>query len=703
MTTAGCWPSWPSSDRTTRRPRVSPGRVQGFPGGRGLRRGPQCRKGDVPGGQVVRRIGTGNDWRACSSEVGPSRAHPFRNLPLFWKLLVPYLTLIVIVGMLGAFLIVRELSGRADASINADLSRRALAAGAALRDKELYLLESGTFAANVQGMAEAVRQGDAAVAGNLLGSVLALKADLSLAVVTGADGRGLAEFVQPARGILAPASHGRGWTRFDFVSTALSSSVGDRAAGFIVIDGTTMLALASPICSSSPSCSAVGVAIVALSADQLLATVVPTTEGVGAASEAGVAVYASDGRLLAGTGAAGPVTQAPPQDDQPLRRLSRNAAGHVATLYTPLVVQGRRNGTLAVTLGTEQAFGAVRSTALRLAVVVLLAMLGIVAIGAMLSRYILAELRPLLGALRSLGAGDLRARAQRVGNDELGQVAEGVNAMAEQLAASYETLELRVEERTAEVQRLLLERTQFFAAMSHEFRTPVAVVLSQAQMLSDPTFPKSDRWQADAGRILHASGEQLLSLVSDILELARAEVGKLDVELDDVSLPALVRDLRPTIDGLAHAVDLRTKISAPARLPAVRADRHRLRQVLLNLVDNAVKYTPAGGTVSVSTTVTEAGVALVVSDTGVGIPAQDAEQIFEPFYRVRANRTQHGQPSSGLGLAVTKRLVEAQGGTICFTSNAGQGTTFVVTFPVASPQAAVVDAVEPRARTRALR
>lgn len=618
-----------------------------------------------------------------AGEPGRIDARGFRDLPLFWKLLVPYFTLIVIIGVLGAFLIVRELSGRAEASIDEDLSRRSLAANAGLRDRELYLLESGAFAANIQGMARAVERRERDQAGRLLASVLALKTDLSLAVATTKDGRGLAEFVDPERRSLGPATHGRQWAAEPFVATALSDPEGKKAAGFLTLGGTTMLALASPICSSSPRCSAVGVAIVGMSSDRLLVSTTPTSGEVdGVTSETGVAVYSRDGRRLAATGQ--PVPDGPPAvtTDRPVRTLTGTSDDQVATLYTPLLVQGRDEGTLAVALRTEPAFGSVRSAALRLAMIVLAAMLGIVGIGAVLSRFILGQVRPLIDALRALGSGDLGARATRVGNDELGQLAEGVNSMAAQLQASYETLEQRVEERTEEVQRLLRERTQFFAAMSHEFRTPVAVVLSQAQMLSDPQFPKSERWQADAGRILRTSGEQLLSLVSDILELAKAEMGKLEVELAEVSLPALVKELRPTIEGLAHAANLRTKISVPARLPAVLADQQRLRQVLLNLVDNAVKYTPAGGVVSVAAALEDGCVAVSVGDTGVGIPPHEAERVFEPFYRVRTNRTQAGQPSSGLGLAVTKRLVDAQGGTIRFTSTPGEGTTFVVTVPV---------------------
>ena len=620
--------------------------------------------------------------------LGPAGLLGFRDLPLFWKLLVPYFTLIVIVGVLGAFLIVRELSGRAESAINEDLSRQSLAASAGLRDRELYLLESGAFAANVQGMAPAVGRGDAPGASRLLASVLALKADLSLAVVTTRDGSGLAEFVEPDRDALQPSTRGENWADYPFVAKALSDPAGTKAAGFLSVRGTTMLGLASPICSSSPRCAAVGVAVVAMSADRLLTVAAPSTRDVASRLAASsLTLYGRDGRQLARTAGPNAVGRPPVTVDRPVRRLDGSVGARVATLYTPLVVQGQNEGTLAVSLSTDPAFGSVRSTALRLALIVLAAMLGIVAIGAALSRFILAQVRPLLDALRSLGSGDLAARAQRVGDDELGQLADGVNSMASQLQASYETLEQRVDARTAEVQQLLRERTQFFAAMSHEFRTPVAVVLSQAQMLSDPTFPKSEKWQADAGRILSGSGEQLLSLVSDILDLAKAEAGKLEVDVHPLSLPALVRELRPSIEGLAQAADLRTKISVPTRLPLVQADRNRLREVLLNLVDNAVKYTPGGGAVSVTASVVDGLVQLDVSDTGVGIPTEEAERIFEPFYRVRSNRTQRGQPSSGLGLAVTKRLVEAQGGTIRVASEPGKGTTFTLTLPVAAEAA----------------
>jgi two-component system phosphate regulon sensor histidine kinase PhoR len=121
----------------------------------------------------------------------------------------------------------------------------------------------------------------------------------------------------------------------------------------------------------------------------------------------------------------------------------------------------------------------------------------------------------------------------------------------------------------------------------------------------------------------------------------------------------------------------------PPDLPAVRADRQRLREVIVNLVDNAAKYTPEGGSVDLSAAARNGSVVVSVKDTGVGIPPESGEFIFEPFYRVRGTRAQQGQASSGLGLALAKRVVEAQGGTISFESKVGKGTTFTFTLELA--------------------
>jgi signal transduction histidine kinase len=256
--------------------------------------------------------------------------------------------------------------------------------------------------------------------------------------------------------------------------------------------------------------------------------------------------------------------------------------------------------------------------------------------------------------------------------------------MAEQLQASHETLELRVRQRTEEVQRLLKERTQFFASVSHEFRTPLAVILGQVNMLRDADFRK--RNSPRSLETIQESSEQLLSLIDDLLAAARAEAGQLDVRMESVRLTDVIAGVRRTLEGLAHSGEHDLTIDVPKQLAAVHADPARLREILLNLVDNSVKYTPAGGLIEVSATNGNGMISVSVRDNGPGIPKRLTKKIFQPFAQVPGTSTQRGQSSSGLGLALTKRLVEAQGGTVWFDSTKGAGTTFVFTLPLADEQ-----------------
>lgn len=592
-----------------------------------------------------------------------------RDRPLLWKLLLPFLGVMLLTGGLGTFLIIRDLSSRADTTLEEDLARRSLEARSVVHDRELYLLESVNLASNLQGMASAIEDGDGPLTERRLQSVLSLKMGLSLLVAIDLGGSPFRGFRLEA-GRTRPLAPSETWADRDFIRLALRDEEADKRPGLITVADRPMLAIAGAVCSKRRTCAPVGAVVAGIEADLIAADAAPRRPA------AGVALFGLDGRLL---GASGRVPgEEPPSlvSSGPVRRLDEGAGGEVATLFSPLEVGGRRLGTLAVSTPTAPAFSSVRGAGLRLALILLLGMAGVLAIGILLSRRILAQVRPLIETNRALGSGELSARVPVLGSDELGELARGVNQMAEQLQASHETLESRVEQRTEEINRLLRERTEFFTGMSHELRTPLAVVLAQAKMLGKPPFPKGKGAATDTSRILQASGEQLLATVNAILDLARAETGGLRVDLVEERLPDAVEDVRGTIEALADANGLRTRFDLPRGLPPVLADRDRLRQIILNLVDNATKYTPAGGTVGLSARAVNGGVEVSVSDTGVGIPPAAAERIFEPFYRVPGTEAARGQPSSGLGLALTKRLVEAHEGEIWFTSKPKKGTTF---------------------------
>lgn len=617
--------------------------------------------------------------------TGSRRGRAFRNLPLFWKLLIPFLALLVFIGGFGVLVTARDLSSRARAALDRDLARLSLEVRSSIRDRELYLVESVNFATNVQGLAEAISRGDRVSVTRLASSVLALKPDLDVLIVLDGKARGIVEF----RGREEQRNVGAAWQRNTAVSDAMRTQ--RKASGFAEIAGNTVLTIAGPVCSAERTCATVGVVVASISLRGLAATAETAALGEGAAyrGRVGVSVFDATGRRIAAEGQA-PLSVAPPSEaaSRSQRAYATEGGEALATLFVPFELQGRRVGSLGVSLPTAPALAAVRGAALRQGGVVLAAMIGIVAIGALLSRLILAQVRPLVATNRALEQGDLGARVPVMGRDELGELASGVNRMAERLQASHETLETRVAERTEEVQRLLQERTQFFAGLSHELRTPLAAIVAQADLILDRTYPLAGKTRREVGGAVMASAEQLLRVVNEILDVARSEAGTIEVHTEEFKLPDFVRGIRGIVEGLARGGAHRLVVDVPRRLPAVRADPTRLRQIVLNLVENAVKYTPQGGKIKIIAAARNGAVEVSVADTGVGIPADAKDRVFEPFFRAEGVRTQGGQAASGLGLALTKRLVEAQGGAIRFESEPGAGSVFTFTLERARAGAA---------------
>jgi signal transduction histidine kinase len=212
--------------------------------------------------------------------------------------------------------------------------------------------------------------------------------------------------------------------------------------------------------------------------------------------------------------------------------------------------------------------------------------------------------------------------------------------------------------------------------MSHELRTPLNSVIGFSQLLQMET---SD---PDVLRMLghiYNSGQHLLNLINEILDISRIESGRIIVTLRAVSLDDLVRDCVGIITLQANERDLEVEIGEITDA-LVRADQQRLRQVLLNLLSNAIKYNRPRGRVTVSTEVTDDVVRLSVSDTGLGISPEMVERLFIPFDRLNIEST--GIEGTGLGLALSKNLTEAMGGTLTFDSTPGKGSVFTVQLPI---------------------
>jgi signal transduction histidine kinase len=237
-----------------------------------------------------------------------------------------------------------------------------------------------------------------------------------------------------------------------------------------------------------------------------------------------------------------------------------------------------------------------------------------------------------------------------------------------------------------ELARAYRHKSEFLASMSHELRTQLSSVIGFSELLiSDTTgrFDGSRRLQFLTQ--INSSGRYLLDLTSDILDLAKIESGQSVLRIENVQIADVVNGVTSAMEPLAAKKTIRivTDLTAHGQVPA---DAGKLKQMLLNLVSNAVKFTPEGGCVTIAAQRLVAAVEISVSDTGIGIAESDREHLFEEFRQVDSDvaRQHHG---TGLGLALTKRFVELHGGHIRLTSEVGKGSVFTLSLPLA-PSAA---------------
>lgn len=243
-------------------------------------------------------------------------------------------------------------------------------------------------------------------------------------------------------------------------------------------------------------------------------------------------------------------------------------------------------------------------------------------------------------------------------------------------ATMHETERRLIEEldrSNAELKRASAAKSVFLASMSHELRTPLHAMLMAADILSDPAFAVSEQRAQELSQTISTSGRHLIGLIDDLLELSRIETGHFEVRLQPTALALLLADCRQAIASIAAAKRVRLVIPVVDDL-WVEVDPLRIRQALLNLLSNAVKFTPRDGEVWVEVHPAATTVTLVVADTGHGIEAGDLERIFDPFQQGGGHA--HG---IGLGLAITRAIVRAHGGTMQVESSPGRGSRFAVT------------------------
>jgi signal transduction histidine kinase len=292
----------------------------------------------------------------------------------------------------------------------------------------------------------------------------------------------------------------------------------------------------------------------------------------------------------------------------------------------------------------------------------------------LLARRVVRRLERLGRAAEALASGQLAVRVEDMGDDELGQLAARFNQMAGDLQGSLNQL---MQERDR-VTGLLKARRELVASVSHELRTPVATVRGYLES----ALRRGDRLPEDLRadlETIQAEIRRLQRLIEDLFTLARAEVGQLELRLEPTNIGAVVQHTVDTAAPLAwNQWRVQVVSEAEPDLAPARADAERLQQVLSNLVSNAVRHTPPGGLVAAAVRAEDGALRVDVRDTGAGITPDDLPRVFERFYR---GREEDGRDGAGLGLAVSKELVEAMGGTIQAESVAGEGSCFTVRLP----------------------
>jgi signal transduction histidine kinase len=235
----------------------------------------------------------------------------------------------------------------------------------------------------------------------------------------------------------------------------------------------------------------------------------------------------------------------------------------------------------------------------------------------------------------------------------------------------------------AEAEAASRAKSQFLATMSHELRTPLNAVIGFSEALIHEAARPDPKRVEEYASAINEAGRHLLSLINDILDVARIEAGRMELAEDRVDLARLAQTTLRLLDPAARTASVALELAVPNDLPAVRGDERRLRQILLNLVSNAVKFTGAGGSVRVAARLDQdGGIELRVIDTGIGIAEQDLERVFQPFVQLDSSLSRRYQ-GSGLGLFLSRALAQAHGGSLHLESTPGRGTTAVLRLPAA--------------------
>ena len=284
--------------------------------------------------------------------------------------------------------------------------------------------------------------------------------------------------------------------------------------------------------------------------------------------------------------------------------------------------------------------------------------------------------------------GDLTTKVDVISKDEVGQLGRAFNDLSVKLQSTYATLGQRIAEKTAHLQKavLALERankmkSEFLANMSHELRTPLNAIIGFAEVLRDKISGDLNEEQLDFVSDIHSSGLHLLQMINDILDLSKIEAGRMELQYEIFPVHDAIEDVYTILKGLASKKHLELKTTILPEVKDIEADRVKFKQILYNLLSNAIKFTPENGHINLEAGIMDDMLQVSVSDTGIGMKPDDKEKVFKEFWQADSSFARKYE-GTGLGLALTKRIVEMHGGNIRFESEYGKGSIFYFALPL---------------------
>lgn len=593
----------------------------------------------------------------------------FHRLGLKWKLMIPFVLLTLLWAASGTFLITSQALDRARTRAESDLQDDMLNAGSRFADLMAAHIELVRLAVHTEGVDAAVRS-QAADELDRLVRPLFLNSRAELMVIVDAHGR---QQVSLWRG----DDPGSVPIASDDETQIRAQAFKDTSQKVVTIANSAKGPILLAAAAIRRGDEASGYIAVGTLSSSFTKRLVPSMAE-------GVAMYDPSGKRISRSGRVIGLDSALVTSPD----VTRQVADRTAVLIGDLQARGYSLAKLAIFQRTDSLASEVKKTAGGLIGLGLAAIFGVVGLGLFTARAISAPLARVAETARSIADGDLSQRAKVRPGDEIGTLGTAFNQMADRLQALYEDLESRVKERTnelssanLELERVAKTKSEFLANMSHELRTPLNAIIGYSELLADPSFgpakPSEVRKQA---RAIYASGRHLLDLINDVLDLAKIEAGKLALHVEDVGLKKLIKDSVGLMQPQATSKDLRLRVKVAKAPDLIRADEKLLRQILLNLISNAVKFTPEGGTVVVEAWSSDSGICVSVTDTGIGIDSRFLDQIFEQFVQVDGSYSRK-QQGTGLGLTLTKQLVELHGGQITVESEEGKGSRFTFTIP----------------------